>query len=207
MLASRLSHINFINRPVYSSLKVSISSCQTGYLSQRKYSTENEETKVKKISAAEELRENWEPIYRFPKIKTVSSVIKLKNYQLTATVFGLPVTYFFFAEHLLVVGYTGTSLVLTLGFISYLLKNSVGFMYVNKKNKDLVRIAYLNFWGSRRDSEFKIDDVVPFSDLPNSIAGKFYTKLKFNNGHEDLKLLSKEVEILDYDKFSSIFGE
>jgi len=206
MLASRLSHINYINRQVLSSLSLSISYRPAVYFSQRKFSTETEK-KVKKINAAEELKENWEPIYRFPKIKAVSSVIKLKNYQLTATVFGLPVTYFFFAEHLLVVGYTGSSLVLTLSIISYMLKNSVGAMYVNKKNSDLVRIAYLNFWGSRRDSEFQIDDVVPFSDLPNSIASKFYTKLKFNNGHEELKLLSKEVEILDYDKFSRIFGE
>lgn len=207
MLATRLSHINIIIRPVSTSLKSLRSSHPAAYFSQRKFSTETEAPKVKKQNAAEELKENWDPIYRFPKIKTVSSVIKLKNYQLTATVFGLPLTYFFFAEHLLVVGYTGSSLVLTLGFISYLLKNSVGAMYVNKKNSDLVRIAYLNFWGSRRDSEFKIDDIVPFSDLPNSIASKFYTKLKFNNGHEELKLLSKEVEILDYDKFSRIFGE
>lgn len=207
MLAIRLSRINFIIRPVSSSLKSSRSSLTATYFTKRNFSSENEAPKVKKQNAAEELRENWEPIYRFPKIKTVSSVIKLKNYQLTATVFGLPVTYFFFAEHLLVVGYTGSSLVLTLSFISYLLKNSVGAIYVNKKNSDLVRIAYLNFWGSRRDSEFKVDEIIPFSDLPTSIASKFYTNLKFNNGHEELKLLSKEVEILDYDKFSRIFGE
>ncbi|KAL7043646.1 hypothetical protein ACKWTF_001607 [Chironomus riparius] len=196
-----------MNRTVSSSLKISISSLPSAYLSQRSYSTENEGTKVK-LSAAEELKKNWEPIYRFPKIKTVSSVMKLKNYQLTATVFGLPAAYYFFADfnNLLVVGYTGTSLVLTLSFISYLLKNSVGFIYVNKKDSELVRIAYLNFWGVRRDSEIKIKDIVPFSDLPNSIASKFYTNLKFN-GHEDLKMLSKEVEILDYDNFSRIFGE
>ena len=207
MLANRLSHVNYINRKVLSSLGLSISYRPAAYFSQRKFSTEIEKKEVKKINATEELKKNWDPIYRFPKIQTVSSVIKLKNYQLTATVFGFPITYFFFDEHLLVVGYCGCSLVLTLSIISYMLKNSVGAMYVNKKNSDLVRIAYLNFWGSRRDSEFQIDDIVPFSDLPNSIASKFYTKLKFNNGHEELKLLSKEVEILDYDKFSRIFGE
>jgi hypothetical protein len=69
-----------------------------------------------------------------------------------------------------------------------------------------LRIAYINFWGIRKDSQFNIDDVVPFSDLPKSFTDKFYTKLKFNNGHEELKLLSKEVEILDYDNFDRFFG-
>jgi hypothetical protein len=137
----------------------------------------------------------------------VSILNKLKNYQLAATVLAVPVSFFAFSEHFIVIASSAIALSASLSFGSFLVKDTVGFIYVNKKDSDLVRIAYLSYWGLRRDSEFKTSDIVPFAELPKSPTDKFYTKLKFNNGHEELKLFSRTVEVLDGEKFTNIFGE
>lgn len=207
MLASKFIYASLITRPVSLSIRIAGSLNKSSVFSIRKFSSKYQQNKAPKLSAMDELRTNWEPIYRFPKIRLVSAINKLKNYQIAATVVSVPVTFLFFNDHLLTVTYLGTTVLISLSIASFILKNSIGAVYVSKTDKDLVRIAYINFWGSRNDISLKVDDIVPLSHLPDSMTSKIYTKLKFNNGQEELKLLSKDYEVIDFEQFSRIFGD
>ncbi|KAG5669425.1 hypothetical protein PVAND_017312 [Polypedilum vanderplanki] len=200
MLLNKLTRINFT--PL-SFIEISRISAKFQINSKINFSTSKQEEKNSKL---EELKTNWTAIYKFPKIRSVHVLSKLKNYQLATTVCAIPVSFITFPDQCLLVLYSAFALSCSLSFGSFLLKDSIGFIYAHNTEKNLVRIAYLNFWGTRKDEIFEISDIVPFSELPKNFTDRFYTTLKFNNNHKDLKLLSKNYEILDPEKFTEIFG-
>jgi hypothetical protein len=154
-----------------------------------------------------ELKENWEPIYRYPNIKTISTVAKLKNYQLVGSVVGLPIVLSLDFFDPFVYCYSAVVALVTLSIASYAVRNTIGFIYVNKTNKDLIRFAFINFYGNRDDLEVKIEDITPFSELPKRPTDKLYTKLTLANQQHALKLISREVEVMNSIEFMRVFGE
>lgn len=153
----------------------------------------------------EELKENYEPIYRFPKIGGLAAICNLKIYQGAATAIGIPIVYFTLPDIVFEFTYVGVSMLAVLSITSLIFKNSIGSVYVNKNNSEDVRIAYIDFWGRRQDSTFKINEIIPLSETPKGLS--LFTKVKFTNNHADLKFINKNVLVLDNNKFSSIFGE
>lgn len=196
-----------INRSVLSTCRCSSIIYQRHFASKI---TENLETKVNDMKIqrekiVEDLIENFEPIYRFPKIKSLAAINRLKTYQGIISALVLPITYFTYPEVIVEVSWSGISLFLVLSLFSYGLRNSIGAVYMNKKNNEEVRIAYVDFWGKRRDTLFKINDIVPIA--PRSGKNNYLVKVAFNNDHEPLKFIAKEQVVLDQRKFNEVFGE
>lgn len=100
----------------------------------------------------------------------------------------------------------GISGTITLSLVSYAFRNTVGFIYTNDKRPDMVKIAYMDFWGRRIDSEMNIDDVVPFSELPKALLDSYVTTLRFHHDHPKLKLIYKFGGVNDMNEFAKVFG-
>lgn len=94
----------------------------------------------------------------------------------------------------------------TLCLASLIFKNTIGFVYTNQKKPELVKFAFMDFWGRRKDVEMKIDDVVPVSELPKAPFDDYFTSLIFLNGHPRLKLFYKAGGISDHEEFMRVFG-
>lgn len=206
--------VKLMNRLVFSSCRCATKSnyfCQIKIrnIVSKTLVSKAEEKKDKREVMMKDLKENFEPIYRFPSIGSVAAINNVKSYQGVVTFFGLPVTYFFFPEYLLEFAYSGITLFMVLSLTSLILRNSIGAVYIHKKNNDVVRIAFIDFWGRRKDSEFNVDDIIPFSQQKQQgIGDKIFSKVKFNDEkHTELKFLSKNYLILDLGKFSQVFGE
>lgn len=155
---------------------------------------------------------NWQPIYKFSFIKHVATMNKLKIYQFMGTAIAIPAAYGI--DQAVVEGLENLSMIasiigvtglLTISLASYAFKGTVGFVYTHKTDPELVKFAYLDFWGIRRDVEMKIEDVVPFSEIPQSVFDRLYTTLRFNNSLK-LKLCHKFGGILEHTEFVRVFG-
>jgi hypothetical protein len=159
--------------------------------------------KLKREIMNNELRENFEPIYRFPKMKGIAVIHRLKNYQLFITAVGIPITaYSALPEFAYFFTYMGVTLTASLCIASYFLKDSIGAVYVNKKDRDEIRIAYVDFFGKRIDKSFEIHEIEPLG------PANIFTKVKFiDSKHHNLKFLLKNSEILDSEEFSRVFGD
>lgn len=94
----------------------------------------------------------------------------------------------------------------TLCLASFLFKNTVGFVYTSQKRPELVKFAFMDFWGRRKDVEMRIDDVVPVPELSKALLDDYFTNLRFLNGHQSLKLFYKAGEISDHEEFMRVFG-
>lgn len=78
---------------------------------------------------------------------------------------------------LLVLGTGGCLMFYSLG---YVMSRFIGFIYYNKKT-DVARIAYVDFWGRRRDIEVPVSDIIPQGDEPVRLFSQLFIKNKFSN--------------------------
>lgn len=152
--------------------------------------------------------QEWDPIFKFEYIQGLASLNRAKVYQIALSAIVIPIS-FAVPEVLdpLVVSYLGVTGALTLSLASYVLRNTIGFIYISNKNPDLVKFAYVTFWGGRKDVEMKVEDVVPFSQLPRSVLDSYLSVLQFKNGHPNMKLFYKLGGVRNSDEFSRVFGE
>lgn len=192
--------LNVFNQAIVPACRCSSIASKSLNFNYRNLSSEKAQT-----SSMKALEENFKPIYRFPKIKIAAAVNKLKNYQAIITTLGVPITYFACPEVIVEFGYTGGSLMIALCIASFITKGSIGAVYVDKKNSDRVRIAYIDFWGSRKDIELNVEDIQPIYETKNSFSP--FTKVTFNNNHKSLIFISTAADVLDPCEFSRIFGE
>ena len=205
--------LNIVNSSVFSSCRCAAKSNIFCQIKIRNFVSEKVEVAEKKVDKREammqELKDNFEPIYRFPQASGLSAISRIKNYQGVATVICIPASYFIFPENFFEVAYTGVTLFFALSLASYILSNSIGAVYLHKNNHELVRIAFIDFWGRRQDSEININDIIPFDlQKKQSISDRIFSKVKFNNNkHIELKFISKNAVVLDNGKFSQVFGE
>lgn len=205
--------VNILNRSVFSSCRCAAISNIFCQMKIRNFASEKVEAAEKKVDKREammqELKDNFEPIYRFPQTRSLSALSRIKSYQGVATLICVPASYFIYPELFFEVAYTGVTLFLVLSLTSYILSNSIGAVYIHKKNDELVRIAFIDFWGRRKDSEININDIIPFDQQKKqSISDRIFSKVKFNdNKHIELKFISKNAVVLDNGKFSHVFGE
>lgn len=132
---------------------------------------------------------------------------KLKTYQLCAITAAIPAT-FTMPEIFdpVVVSVISCSGLATLALASFVFKNTVGFVYTNQKKPELVKFAFMDFWGKRKDVSMMISDVVPVSELPRGFLDDYFTSLKFLNGHTELKLFYKSGGISNHEEFLRVFG-
>lgn len=151
-------------------------------------------------------RNEWVSFYKFRYIQSLASVNKSKIILAAFTGIAVPLSFAVPVIEPLIVSSMGVSLVTTLCIFSFAFKNTVGFMYTNQHHPDRVKFAYLDFWGNRKEVETKIEDVVPFSELPKRPLDSWFTTLQFNSDHQRMKLFYKLGGVSDVNEFSKVFG-
>lgn len=155
---------------------------------------------------------DWVSIYKFRYIQSFSSANKLKVYQIGLTAILVPASFIISEategfEHLPVVSsILGISGLITLTAMSFAFRNTVGFIYTSKKDPALVKFAYMDFWGRRKDEIMEIGDVKPFTELPKSPIDNYCTSLQFYSGRDKLKLMYKFGGVSNTEEFSRVFG-
>ncbi|XP_032834232.2 transmembrane protein 186 isoform X1 [Petromyzon marinus] len=151
------------------------------------------------------------PIYRFPAIRAMRFISRLKNVQTIFMVVALPPIYYLHTQGLV----DEHSLWLTSGVaalaccslygISHYLRRWVGLIALSADG-DTLRVSHLSFWGGRRDRLVPVADVVPLSegrDRPHDplLALRFYS-------HRDVLYFSLRYgRVLDGVKFRAVFGD
>lgn len=80
----------------------------------------------------------------------------------------------------------------------------IGYVYVHK-TENTVKIAYIDFWGRRKDELVPIADIVPLSELAVSFTDPLYLKLKRYSTKDTLKVNLKAGIILDEKQFNKVF--
>lgn len=132
---------------------------------------------------------------------------KLKTYQVCATLVAVPAAFAMpeIFDPIVVSAISGSGLA-SFCLASFVFRNTVGFVYTSKKRPELVKFAFMDFWGRRKDVEMKIDNVVPVSELPKGLFDDFFTKLKFIDNFPEMKLFYKSGGISDHEEFMRVFG-
>lgn len=86
----------------------------------------------------------------------------------------------------------------------YLFTNYIGYVYVKEDDK-YVKLAYVDFWGKRKDTIVSTDDIIPLSDIAFSITDSLFLKVKRFSTRDVMKLNVKLGQVLDKNKFNNIF--
>ncbi|KAF2900931.1 hypothetical protein ILUMI_05254 [Ignelater luminosus] len=153
---------------------------------------------------------NFTPIYKFEYVRVLSIVNRLKFYNTIFTGVLIPsslilseleVIHQDFIVNSTVMGLTTCA---SLYIVGILANKFIGFVYLNKEENSL-RIAYIDFWGHRKDIEVPLNDMIPFSEVPTSITDLFYLKFCRFSNEEVLKINFKYGIVLNRDKFKKVF--
>lgn len=88
--------------------------------------------------------------------------------------------------------------------IGQLCSKFIGFIYVNE-DLSTIKVAYVDFWGKRKDIEVPAKDIAAFSEVSPSLTDKFYQKLITSSLPGSLKMSKKGYNILDKSKFDTVF--
>lgn len=94
---------------------------------------------------------------------------------------------------------------MSLYFTGILFTNQIGIIYF--KDKESIRIAYVNAWGNRIDIDTSIDDIKPLESPSSSIANKQYKNVYVTSLKHPLKLYVNYSIIDDKEQLASILGD
>jgi len=83
----------------------------------------------------------------------------------------------------------------------------IGVIYVTDADPDIVRIAHMTFWGNRKDEIYTKNELVPFSDLPDSTRDIYIHIKTYSDPESKLYLSLKYGEIHDKLELENIFGQ
>lgn len=100
-----------------------------------------------------------------------------------------------------VVGLTATLTFFLFGIIPNKL---VGFAYI-KNDLKTVKLAYIDFWGRRKNIELPVSDLVPLSDLPAVPTDPVYLTLRRFSSKQTFKMNLKYGVVLDKKLFNIVF--
>uniref|UniRef100_A0A1Y1ML63 Transmembrane protein 186 n=1 Tax=Photinus pyralis TaxID=7054 RepID=A0A1Y1ML63_PHOPY len=137
---------------------------------------------------------------------------RLKFYQTGLSIFAPPLTLILHklnwvnsdvAFATLGIALSGCTFLYSLGYIT---NNLVGIMYVNNAKSDL-KIAYLDFWGRRKDIVVPIKDNVPSSEISAFHTDSVYWKFKNLSTPLAFKISTKFGNVLDKEMFCKIFSK
>ncbi|XP_070069218.1 transmembrane protein 186 [Drosophila takahashii] len=156
----------------------------------------------------------WRTVYSLPAIRIVAAFSKLKVYQAAITAAGTPIVFALgsagqlSSDALAIYGAVGISGLVTLTLASYTASNLVGFVYVNEQ-QDLIKLAYVDFWGRRQEALLDTDDL-----LPSCEQGGSPSRLKFvspiclrSDPKKRFKILNRFGHVSDPQFFEGLFGD
>nr|XP_014101817.2 transmembrane protein 186 [Bactrocera oleae] len=155
----------------------------------------------------------WTTIYHLPLIRLAAGFQRLKIYQGLLTALALPISFTLTQfgtitpNSVVIVGAIGVTGLATLTIFSLLVRNVVGFIYINDElNK--VKLAYVNFWGKRMDAIIDINDLDVEWAKVRPTAFNLYQKIRlYSDKTKSFKLMLNYGVIVEPETFSGIFGE
>ncbi|XP_066262680.1 transmembrane protein 186 [Euwallacea similis] len=163
--------------------------------------------KVQKVT--HEISADFKMIYKFPYIHYFSLINRLKVYHtvisavasvgvivLSVTGIVSPGT----VATTIGVAISGCFFFYSLGFAT---ARFIGFIYFNE-NTNTVQIAYVDFWGRRRDVQVPVNDIIPQTELPESIANKVWHPIVRYSSKETLRLQLQVGKIFDLEALNKI---
>ncbi|XP_033633702.1 transmembrane protein 186-like [Asterias rubens] len=149
-------------------------------------------------------------IYRFPYMKHLRVISRLKLAQTIFTVTIVPPICYFYS-----LGYISenqafysvtlaTFALMMLYAMSIYLRRIIGFIYLHRDGTK-IKVAHLTFWGKRQEQSIPVSDVVPIGesgDKPTEIM----LLLRRYSSTQKLYFSLKYGQMTDRDKFCEVFG-
>ncbi|XP_030081990.1 transmembrane protein 186, partial [Drosophila hydei] len=170
-------------------------------------------TNAEKCTALDDGFTDWRPIYRLPLIRLVAAFNRLKVYQAILTAAGTPLVFALqnaghvSGDALGIYAAIGVSGLMTLSLGSYLSSNMIGFIYVNDQH-DQLKLAYVDFWGRRKESLVDIEDLLPDWEPKSKQRLGFYQPICLrDNEKQRYKLIHRFGIITDPLLFEGLFGK
>ncbi|CAD7011333.1 unnamed protein product [Ceratitis capitata] len=155
----------------------------------------------------------WTTIYRLPLIRLAAGFQRLKIYQGLFTTIALPISFglsqvgHISPSSVAIVGSIGVSGLVTLSLFSLLIRNLIGFIYINNE-LDKVKVAYVDFWGKRCESIIDINDLDVDWSKARPTAFNIYQKIRlYSDKNQMYKLMLNYGVIVEPQTFTGIFGE
>lgn len=154
----------------------------------------------------------WRTIYSLPSIRLVAALSKLKVYQGAITVAGLPIAFALGQTGQLttdvfgIYAAIGVSGLATLSLVSLAARNLVGFIYINEQ-QDLLKLAYVDFWGRRKETLVDTEDLLPNWEQSTASRLKFVVPISLRSDPKQrYKLLNRFGQVSDPELFEGLFG-
>ena len=154
--------------------------------------------------------EIFTPFFKYPYIRGVRLMVRMKLYQTALTVIFIPPIAYQYSlgavtpdVMMAVVGVSGFAGVM-LYTMSTLFRRFVGILSLNETSS-FIRISHLTFWGNREDIVYPVEQVVPLSELPDNPRDAF-VRLKLYDTDEVYYYIIRHGGVLDYKKFELVFG-
>lgn len=156
---------------------------------------------------------DWRPIYQLPMIRLIAAFNRLKIYQAALTVAGTPLAFGLVqagqvsGEALGICTAIGVSGLMTLTLGSFVASNVIGFIYINEQ-EDQLKLAYVDFWGRRKETLVDIEDLLPDWELKRTTRLGFYQPICLRTDKtQRYKLLQRFGIITDPLIFEGLFGQ
>ncbi|KAH8348991.1 hypothetical protein KR084_013076, partial [Drosophila pseudotakahashii] len=155
----------------------------------------------------------WRTVYSLPAIRIVAAFSRLKVYQAAITAAGTPIVFALGSagqlstDALAIYGTVGISGLVTLTLASYAASNLVGFVYVNEQ-QDLIKLAYVDFWGRRQEALLDTDDLLPIWEQGSPSRLKFVSPICLRSDPKKrFKILNRFGHVSDPQLFEGLFGD
>lgn len=145
-------------------------------------------------------------IYFFPPINIIRIV---QRFQLLvySTLFPAAVAYVCMvpAPSYMMMGFVATNVML-MPLVFYMMPRMIGSMLVGGVGDvlDTLQVSRLSFFGNRKDSFYKIENVKPLSEVTH--VNLVYSKFELYNKKEKLYLFHSYSQVLDKELYEIIFG-
>ncbi|KAH8279403.1 hypothetical protein KR026_009099 [Drosophila bipectinata] len=178
-------------------------------LQRRHFSSEPSE---KESAHDQALFSEWRTIYSLPSIRLVAALSRLKVYQGAVTVAGLPIAFALGQTGQLgtdvfgIYAAIGISGLATLSLVSLAARNLVGFIYINEQ-QDLLKLAYVDFWGRRKETLVDTEDLLPNWEQSTASRLRFVVPIGLRSDPKQrYKLLNRFGQVSDPELFEGLFG-
>jgi len=155
----------------------------------------------------------WRTVYSLPAIRIVAAFSRLKVYQAALTAAGTPIVFALGSagqlstDALAIYGAVGISGLVTLTLASYAASNLVGFVYVNEQ-QDLVKLAYVDFWGRRQETLLDVEDLLPSWEQGRPSRLRFVSPICLrSDSKKRYNLLNRIGHVSDPQLFEGLFGD
>lgn len=158
-----------------------------------------------------ESKDDFIKIYRNRAVVAGAIVNRLKWYQTLITVCSVPTSLALVLSGTITevtsfgIIFTSVWLTVLLYLQGYIFHRTIGLIYLHK-DRTIVKIAYLDFWGNKEEEEYLLEDVVPFSDLPQTFTSEVFKTVELETDKYRL-YLRFGGQILDKDGFVTVFGD